>query len=77
MPPIFPKLWRRLDNYTKNNEFENDSSSLERFKEFLEQTNDRCFVISLAHKVSFKHLIEVRGETLYMNKMPEDLIFDH
>lgn len=76
LPPIFPKLWRRLDNYTKIKEFKHDSENLERFIEYLNDVNDRVLIKSNVHKTCFANIVEISGNNIKLNKTPDELIFD-
>lgn len=77
LPPIFPKLWRRLDNYTNDNDFKWASNTLGAFDDYLDEQNDRLTIKTNAHKTGFDNIVKVTGNTLRMSEKPEDLIFDH
>ncbi|HEX2180868.1 MAG TPA: hypothetical protein VHH10_01185 [Rubrobacteraceae bacterium] len=67
IPPIWPKLWRRLD------EFLRDESSLAGFKAFLEERDERVDILSLMDERGLQDLVEVQGDTVRMIEPPENL----
>jgi hypothetical protein len=74
MPPIFPKLWRRLDKYSRNSDIA-DPNSLSEFKTYLESLRDeRVFVISESRVTGFDNVIQIDGNTVKLMYLPEDLI---
>ena len=46
MPPIFPKLWRRLDKYSRDSDV-TDHDSLSEFKDYLESLPEDLIVVSV------------------------------
>lgn len=44
--PIFPRLWRRLERYTQDRDFRDESDTLAGFIDFLIANPDRLFMIS-------------------------------
>ena len=76
LPPIFPKLWRRLQRYTQDRDYRADSESLAEFKDYLEfKRSERVLVMDTARFTGFDDAIEVDGETLRLLYQPEELIF--
>src|SRR5262249_47698358 len=61
-PPIFPKLGRRLEEYSRNHQ------ALDDFIFFLQtKVKDKLFTISDARHISFDNVITVTGDHLKMN----------
>lgn len=68
MPPIFPKLFRRLDEWNGN--------SLNGFISWLEQNDsERVHTLSDGRFISFQDTLEVDGNTVRMLYAPEDMVF--
>lgn len=65
--PIWPKLWRRLD------EFLRDHNSLEGFMEFLEAKNERVDLLSIMEERGLQDLVEVIGNLIRLTEPPENL----
>lgn len=74
IPPIFPKLWRRLDTYSRNS----DVANPDRLDEFIGYLNslreERVFIVSEGKSTGFDDLIEVDGDKIKMSTLPEDII---
>jgi endonuclease YncB( thermonuclease family) len=74
MPPIFPKLWRRLDKYSRDNDTMNPNS-LDEFEEYMKSIREeRIFIISESRSTGFDDIIEVSGNTIKLQFLPEDLV---
>lgn len=74
MPPIFPKLWRRLEKYSKDPDIA-DPSSLSEFKDYLESLREeRVFVISESHSTGFDNIVQIDRNKVKLMHLPEDLI---
>jgi endonuclease YncB( thermonuclease family) len=70
MPPIFPKLWRRLEEYSRNHQ------DLAEFLLFLRtKVTDKLFTISDGRHISFDNAITVTGNNLKMKYEPFDMVF--
>ena len=67
IPPIWPKLWRRLEEFFRN------ANSVAGFIDFLEQRNERIDIISIMEERGLQDLVEVRGDTVRMTEPPENL----
>jgi len=74
LPPFFPKLWRRLNTYSRSADI-HDKNSLDEFRFYLESLREeRVFVISENLVTGFDNIIEIDGNTVKMKYLPEDLI---
>ena len=75
LDPIFPKLWRRLEKYTQNRDFRDESDTLNAFIDFLEANRDRLIIIPESRPTDLDNIIEVDGATVRLPILPEDIIF--
>jgi endonuclease YncB( thermonuclease family) len=65
--PIWPKLWRRLDEYLRKNR------SLSGFVQFLEAQNERVDILNIMAERGFQDVVEVRGNLVRLTEPPENL----
>jgi hypothetical protein len=71
---LLPKLFRRLADYLVLND---GDPSLAGFPDYLEQRDDRLFVISTGQSTGFGTVVDVtNGSAVKLNRAPEDLVFD-
>ena len=75
LDPIFPKLWRRLEKYTQNRDFRDESDTLDAFIDFLQASRDRLFILSEARFTDLDNIVEVHGTTVRLPFLPQDLVF--
>ena len=75
LDPIFPKIWRRLEDYTQNKGFRDEADTLDAFDDFLNFKKDRLLILSESRYVNFNDIITINGNTLQMSHLPENLIF--
>ncbi len=75
LPPIFPKLWRRLEKYTQNRDFRDESDELDDFIDYLQAVRDRLFVLSDGRFTDLDNIVEVDGDVVRLPFCPEDLVF--
>ena len=75
LDPIFPKLWRRLEKYTQNRDFRDESDTLDAFTDFLQANRDRLVIISESRSTDLDNIIEVEGTTVRLPILPEDIFF--
>ena len=74
MPPLFPKLWRRLETYSRDSDVMHPDS-LSEFKEYLDSIREeRVFIVSEQRSTGFDNVIEVDTDTVSLTVLPEDLI---
>lgn len=71
IPPIFPKLWRRLEEYMRNN------NNLAGFKFWLaRRDSEKLTTISDGRTaISFDNVIDVQNDIVKMLYSPEDMVF--
>lgn len=73
--PIFPKLWRRLEKYTQDRDFRDESDTLESFIGYLEAKRDRLVIISQSRATDLDNLVNVEGTKISFPIAPEDVFF--
>lgn len=75
MLPLFPKLWRRLDSYSRDPDIL-APHSLDEFLQYMEyDKSERIFVVSEAKATGFDNLIAVYENKVALLTPPENLIF--
>jgi hypothetical protein len=71
---LLPKLFRRLADYLQLND---GDPSLDGFPEYLEEREDRLFILSTGQWTGFDTVVKVtNGNTVRLTRDPEDLVFD-
>jgi endonuclease YncB( thermonuclease family) len=73
LPPIFPKLWRRLQAFYGRPS--NKNKTVKEFVASLKQGTDRVFTVPDQRSVKFATVIEANQDQLKLLYKPEDLIF--
>jgi endonuclease YncB( thermonuclease family) len=73
LPPIFPKLWRRLEKFYSRRS--NQTKTPQDFMAWLRQQPDRLVTLSDRRAVRFVTVLELKGTTLKMLYPPEALMF--
>jgi endonuclease YncB( thermonuclease family) len=66
--PIWPKLWRRLQEYLR------DNATLEGFIPFLEAKNERIVVMPIVEERGLQDLVKVTDVTVKLTEKPENLV---
>jgi endonuclease YncB( thermonuclease family) len=67
LPPIWPKLWRRLEEYLRKN------NSVAGFWSFLDAKNERVDVLDVMEERGLQDLVEVKGNKVRLVEPPENL----
>ncbi len=75
LPPIFPKLWRRLENYTQVRDFKYRCATLMYFQEYLQTKRDRIFIVSESRFTSLARIVAINNNKVSLSYLPEDLVF--
>ena len=74
IPPVWPKLWRRLEEYFRrrdaNGQFPADISN---FLAFLRRSGERADELPTFEQKSIEHFFDVVGDTVSMRTDPENL----
>ncbi len=68
IPPIWPKLWRRLETFLKKNR------PLAEFTPFLASQNERMRIASSGKERGFNEMVVVHGNQVKMTESPRELI---
>lgn len=75
LPPIFPKLWRRLDAYARDETFFDPQRPLAGFKPWLEiERPERVSVPSEDLFTGFDNLVETTDETVRLTVAPHRMV---
>jgi endonuclease YncB( thermonuclease family) len=74
LPPIFPKLWRRLESFYQRRS--NRNKKLNQFIESLSRGKDRLFTIPDQRSIKFSTALKVEGNELKMLYEPEEMVFE-
>lgn len=75
IPPIFPKLWRRIDTYRRDDTFFDPSRPTAGFKPYLESLKEeRVFLFKDQKFTGFDDVIVVEGNRIRMLVSAEDMI---
>lgn len=76
LPPLFPKLWRRLQGYTQDRDFQADSTTLNQFINYSQnKRSERVVIIEQGRFTGFDNVVKVSDNTLKLLYQPEDLVF--
>ena len=67
IPPIWPKLWRRLDTYLRQRD------SLACFVDYLLGQNERVDILSIMEERGLQDVVEVQGDTVRLTEPPGNL----
>jgi endonuclease YncB( thermonuclease family) len=73
LPPIFPKLWRRLEQFY--HQPDRQHFALLDFKQWLAQGTDRIFTLSDQRCIKFATAMAVQPHSLKMLYPPEEMLF--
>jgi endonuclease YncB( thermonuclease family) len=73
LPPIFPKLWRRLETFYGRPS--NRTKTVLEFVESISKGSDRLFTVPDQRAIKFSTAMEVSGDSLKLIYKPEDMIF--
>ena len=67
IPPIWPKLWRRLEEFLRHN------NSLAGFIDFLAGRNERIDILPLFEERGLQDVVEVKGNRVRLTERPENI----
>lgn len=75
LPPIFPKLWRRIDRYVKDDTFFDQERPFANLTDWIEQQSDeRISVPSQGLFTGFDNVVETSDTTVKMTVEPHELV---
>lgn len=75
MPPVMPKLWRRLEDYATDRVFREFSDTLDAFPEYLRARRDRLLVLPENRFTGFDNIVAVTGSQVSLAYQPQQLVF--
>jgi endonuclease YncB( thermonuclease family) len=75
LPPVMPKLWRRLEDYTGDRLFREFSDTLDAFTEYLRARRDRLLVLPENRFTGFDNIVAVTGSQVSLAYQPQELVF--
>ena len=67
IPPIWPKLWRRLETHLRNN------TSLKGFIDFLTKENERVDILPIMEERGLQDIVKVSGNKVRLSVLPENI----
>lgn len=67
IPPIWPKLWRRLEEFLRR------KNSLDGFVNYLENNNERVDIISSTDECGLQDLVKVHGNKVWLKEDPGNI----
>jgi endonuclease YncB( thermonuclease family) len=67
IPPIWPKLWRRLETHFRNN------TSLKGFIDFLTKENERVDILPIMEERGLQDIVKVTGNKVRLMVSPENV----
>jgi endonuclease YncB( thermonuclease family) len=67
IPPIWPKLWRRLETHFRNN------TSLKGFIDFLTKENERVDILPIMEERGLQDIVKVTGNKVRLTVLPENV----
>jgi len=70
---VVPKLYRRMLDYFDS--INGGTTSLEGFKEYLDERNDEVFILASGQVAGFDVAVEVDGQTVKLTEPIEELVF--
>ncbi len=73
LPPIFPKLWRRLETFYARPS--NRDKNVKQFVKWLSRGNDRLFTVPDQRSIKFSTTLDISQNRLKLLYKPEDMIF--
>jgi endonuclease YncB( thermonuclease family) len=65
--PIWPKIWRRLDEYFRNHQ------NLDDFLTWLDAKGERVDILTTMDRKGLKDVIKVQGNSISLTEIPENL----
>lgn len=66
--PIWPKLWRRFEEYLRSN------ANMSNFISWLDDKNERVVLIDSADETGLANVVNVQGNTVSLTQKPENLM---
>ncbi|MBK8456829.1 MAG: thermonuclease family protein [Phyllobacteriaceae bacterium] len=75
LPPIFPKLWRRLETYAKDPDYFDPARPLANIARYIKMEHpERVLILSLGKTTGFDNVVEGSATTVRLVHVPEDIV---
>lgn len=75
LPPIFPKLWRRIQKYVGDDTFFDPARPMAGLKDWLRAgRNERVLLLSEGRFTGFDNVVEVTDTRVCLTAKPEDMV---
>lgn len=74
LAPIFPKLWRRIDKYVKDETLFDAEKPFSNLKDYIERTKERIAIPSEGRFTGFDNVVETTESTVRLTIDPHDLV---
>lgn len=76
LPPVFPKLWRRIQEYVGNADYFDVTAPMRNLKAYIEDEKpERVLILSAGHVTGFDNTIETTDTTVALKIDPTEMIF--
>ncbi|MCP4185085.1 MAG: hypothetical protein GY761_17535 [Hyphomicrobiales bacterium] len=73
--PIFPKLWRRIQKYFKDEDYFDNARPFANLKKYIEiEASERVVILSENRITGFDNIIETTDTSVKMDVKPEDVV---
>ena len=73
--PIFPKLWRRIQKYTKDEDYFDINRPFKNLKKYIElEAPERVLILSEGKITGFDNVISTTDDTVTLDVAPEDMV---
>ena len=73
--PIFPKLWRRIQKYSKDEDYFDEAHPFRNLKKYIElEASERVLILSKGKITGFDNVISTTDDTVTLDVAPEDLV---
>ncbi len=76
LPPIYPKLWRRIEEYTKDSEYFDVKAPMKNLKQYIDEVDpERVLILSEGHVTGFDNVLDTTDTTVSLRVDPTDMVF--
>lgn len=74
LAPIFPKLWRRIDKYVRDETLFDEDAPFRNLREFIERSGERVVILSQQRFTGFDDVIDTTDDTVRLLVDPHDMV---
>lgn len=75
LPPLFPKLWRRLETYAKDPAYFDPARPFANIARYIKMEHpERVFILSLGKTTGFDNVVKATADSVALAHEPEDLV---